>query len=192
MMPPLADSAAKPLPFARQLSEKAWFNALWFQSTWFCTVLGREDLLLLSLCLIGLHLVLVPLRRQEIRQLALLGGTGVAVDTVLSLIGVFQFAGGVLMPGWLVCLWLAFATTPGRSLAFVGARPWLTALAGGLVFPFNYYAGSRLGAVEFGWPLWQSLLIMALIWSLVLPALYYMHRRFFSPPEVSHHDPLSG
>ena len=192
MTPPLADNAARPLSFARQLSEKAWFNALWFQSTWFCTVLGREDLLFVSLGLIGLHVFLVPQRRLEIRQLALLGGTGIAVDTGLSLIGVFQFAGGALMPGWLACLWLAFSTTPGRSLAFLGARPWLTALAGGLVFPFNYFAGSRLGAVEFGWPLWQSLLIMALIWSLLLPALYYLHRRFFSPPEVARHDPLSG
>jgi hypothetical protein len=192
MTPPLADSAAKPLPFARQLSEKAWFNALWFQSTWLCLVLGREDLLLLSLSLIGLHLVLVPQRRQEIRQLALLGGTGVAVDAGLSLMGVFEFAGGVLMPGWLVCLWLAFASTLGRSLSFLGARLWLTVLAGAVAFPLNYYAGSRLGAVEFGWPLWQSLLIMALIWSVMLPALYYLQRRFFSPVEVQGHDPLSG
>lgn len=192
MMPPLAHSAASPPSFARQLSDKAWFNALWFQSTWFCTVLGRDDLLFVSLGLIGLHLFLVPRRRLEMRQLALLGGIGIAVDTGLSLIGVFQFAGGVLMPGWLVCLWLAFSTTAGRSLAFLGDRPWLAALAGGLVFPLNYFAGSRLGAVEFGWPLWQSLLIMAVIWSLLLPALYYLHRRFFSSPEVARHDPLPG
>lgn len=190
MMPPLADSAASPLSSARQLSEKAWFNALWFQSVWFCAVLGRNDLLFLSLGLIGLHLLLVPRRRLEIRQLALLGGIGIAVDSGLSFIGVFQFADDVLLPGWLACLWLAFATTPGRSLSFLWVRPWLAALAGGLVFPFNYYAGSRLGAVEFGWPLWQSLLIMALIWSLLLPALYYLHRRFFSPTEVARHDPL--
>ncbi|MEQ9464827.1 MAG: DUF2878 domain-containing protein [Haliea sp.] len=192
MTTPLADSAAAPLPFARQLSEKAWFNALWFQSTWFCTVLGRDDLLAVSLGLIGLHLLLVPRRRLEMRQLALLGGIGIAVDTGLSLIGVFQFQGGILMPGWLCCLWLAFATTPGRSLAFLGARPWLAALAGALVVPFNYYAGSRLGAVEFGWPLWQSLLIMALVWSILLPALYYLYRRFFSPMELESHDPLPG
>lgn len=190
MLPPVAESAARPLSFSRQLSEKAWFNALWFQSTWFCTVLGRDDLLAVSLGLIGLHLLLVPQRRLEMRQLALLGGIGIAVDTGLSAIGVFQFQGGVLMPGWLACLWLAFATTPGRSLAFLGARPWLTALAGGLVFPFNYFAGSRLGAVEFGWPLWQSLLIMALIWSLLLPALYYLQRRLFTSTEVESHDPL--
>ncbi|MDO8860334.1 DUF2878 domain-containing protein [Haliea sp. E1-2-M8] len=192
MTPPLADSAASPRSFAGQLGEKPWFNALWFQSTWFCTVLGRDNLLVVSLGLIGLHLLLVARRRLEIRQLALLGGIGIAVDTGLSLVGVFQFAGGVLMPGWLGCLWLAFATTPGRSLAFLGARPWLTALAGGLVFPFNYFAGSRLGAVEFGWPLWQSLLIMALIWSLLLPALYYLQRRLFGPVEVESHDPLPG
>lgn len=170
---------------ASPLTDRTWFNALWFQSTWFCAVLGREPLLPATLALIGLHLLLVPRRLSELRQLALLGGLGMAVDSGLSLLGVFRFSGDVLLPLWLVCLWLAFSATLGRSLAWFGARPWLAGVAGGIAFPLNYFAGSRLGAVEFGWPLWQSLLLMALIWSLMLPALYCLQRRFFPAREAA-------
>ncbi len=183
MSNPLADNPPIPLPFARQLTEKAWFNALWFQTTWFCAVLGQDALLAVTLGLIGLHFALVPQRLRELGQLGLLGGTGMAVDAGLSAVGVFQFPGGTFLPLWLCCLWLAFATTLGRSLVFFATRPWLTAAAGALVLPFNYYAGSRLGAVEFGWPLWQSLLLMAAIWSLTLPTLYYLQQRLFQAKE---------
>ncbi|MDP4788886.1 MAG: DUF2878 domain-containing protein [Haliea sp.] len=183
MNKPAADVPAAALTFARQLTEKVWFNALWFQGTWFCAVLGQNELLAVTLGLIGLHFALVPKRLRELRQLALLGGIGMAIDAGLSALGVFQFTGGVLLPLWLCGLWLAFATTLGRSLAFFASRPWLAALAGGLVLPFNYYAGSRLGAVEFGWPLWQSLLIMAVIWAVMLPTLYSLHQRLFQASE---------
>lgn len=168
---------------APPLTDRLWFNALWFQTTWFCTVLGRESLLPLSLGLIALHLLLVPRRGREVAQLALLGGIGMLLDSALSLAGVFQFPGGEILPAWLACLWLAFVTTPGRSLAFLAPRPWLTSLLGALVVPLNYYAGSRLGAVSFGVPQWQALASMALAWSLLLPALYWLYRRWFAPPE---------
>ena len=156
MSNPVADSPTAPLPFARQLTEKAWFNALWFQTTWFCAVLGQDTLLAVTLGLIGLHFALVPLRGREFRQLFLLGGIGMAVDASLSALGVFRFNGDVLLPLWLCALWLAFATTLGRSLVFF---------------------------VEFGWPLWLSLLIMSAIWSLALPALYYLQQRLFQAKE---------
>lgn len=167
----------------RALTERPWFNALWFQTTWFCTVLGRDALLPVSLALIALHLWLVPRRARELGQLALLGGLGMLLDSALSLAGVFDFPGGVILPAWLACLWLAFVTTPGRSLAFLASRPGLTAVLGALVVPLNYYAGSQLGAVSFGVPVWQALLIMALAWGMLLPALYWMHGRLFAPGE---------
>ncbi|HEY7775386.1 MAG TPA: DUF2878 domain-containing protein, partial [Kineobactrum sp.] len=144
-------STSAPVP-ATHLTDKLWFNAVWFQTLWFCAVLGRDQLLAVTLGIIALHLVLVPRRLAELRQLAVLGGLGIAVDAGLSLSGIFVFPGGVLVPLWLCCLWLAFATTLGRSLAAFGPRPWLAALAGGIVVPLNYFAGSRMGAVEFGLP----------------------------------------
>lgn len=170
---------------SQPLAERPWFNALWFQTTWFCTVLGRDALLPLSLALIALHLWLVPRRGRELAQLALLGGIGISLDTALSLTGVFVFADNVILPAWLACLWLAFVTTPGRGLAFLAPYPWLIALVGGLLVPLNYLAGEKLGAVTFGVATWQALGIMAIGWSLLLPALYYLHRRLFKPAEIT-------
>ncbi len=85
------------------------FNAIWFQSIWFCTVLGREQFLPLTIGLLLLHIWLVHDYRVELRQLAVVGGIGIMADAVLSAVGVFEFSGSVLVPLWLCCLWLAFA-----------------------------------------------------------------------------------
>ena len=60
--------------FSQPLTEKHWFNAIWFQTTWFCAVLGRESLLPLTAALIALHLLMVPDRGRELRQLGAVGG----------------------------------------------------------------------------------------------------------------------
>lgn len=149
-----------------------WFNALWFQGVWFCAVIGREQLLPLAVALLALHLALASHRWQELRQMVCVGGLGIAVDAALSFTGVYQFAGGVLVPLWLCCLWFAFGAVLGRSLAYLADRPFWSAVAGAVVFPLNYWAGQRLGGVSFGYPLPQTLALLALTWSLMLPLLY--------------------
>ena len=159
--------------FAQPLTETTWFNAIWFQTTWFCAVLGRESLLPLTAALIALHIALVPNRGKELRQLAAVGAVGIGVDAFLSASGVFIFPHGELIPLWLCGLWLAFATTFTRSLAFLANKPLLAVLAGAIVVPFNYGVGARLGAVEFGYSLPVSFGTMAVVWAVLLPSLYF-------------------
>lgn len=157
----------------RVLADKLWFNAIWFQGIWFCTVLGRDGLLPLALLLLALHLWLARADwRGELRQLALVGGLGIAADALLSAAGVFQFSGGVLVPLWLCCLWLAFAVALRRSLDWLGARPWLASLAGAIAFPLNYWVGQRAGAVEFGYSLPSTLALLAITWAVLLPLMF--------------------
>lgn len=166
-----------------RLSDAVWFNALWFQAVWFCAVLGRDRLLPLALLLIALHVWLTRRDyRRELRQLVLVGGVGVAADALLSTLGVYQFAGGVLVPLWLCCLWLAFAAALGRSLAWLAARPALAALAGAVAFPLNYWAGQRLGAVEFGYALVPTLALLALTWGLLLPQMLRLGAQLSAAP----------
>ena len=152
--------------------EKAWFNAIWFQMTWCCAVLGRETLLPLTATMLVLHLTLVRDTTRELLHLTTLAAIGIVIDAGLSLAGVFRFPGGVLVPLWLCGLWLAFATTPGRSLSFLGRRPTLAVLAGAVAIPLNYWAGQRLGAVEFGYPVPVTLAVMSLVWAVMLPVLF--------------------
>jgi hypothetical protein len=160
-----------------RVTDSIWFNAVWFQSIWFCTVLGRETLLPIALALLVLHVVLARDPLVELRQLVLVGGIGMSADAVLSLTGVFQFAGGVLVPLWLCCLWLAFAAALGRSLAWLANRPLLAVVAGAVAFPLNYWAGQRLGAVDFGYTLALTLTVLAATWSLLLPLMFRMMSR---------------
>jgi hypothetical protein len=97
---------------------------------------------------------------------------GIAADALLSAAGVFQFPGGVLVPLWLCCLWLAFAAALRRSLGWLGVRPWLAAVAGAIAFPLNYWVGQRAGAVEFGYSLPATLALLAVTWAILLPLMY--------------------
>lgn len=154
------------------LAESAWFNALWFNSIWFCAVLGREELVPVTAALLLVHLALVRDSSRELLQLSTLACLGISVDACLSAMGVFQFSNGVLVPLWLCGLWAAFAAVTGRSLSFLGNRPALASLAGAIAFPLNYWAGARLGAVEFGHPLVTTLAVMSLVWAIVLPLMF--------------------
>lgn len=170
-------------PAAPRIVDSLWFNVVWFQCIWLSTVLGRNDFVPLAGGLVILHLACARQRLLELRQLACVGGLGIAVDAALSLAGVFQFPGQVLVPLWLCFLWLAFAAILGRSLAYLASRPLLCVLAGAVAFPFNYWAGQRLGAVEFGYSLPSTLLVLALVWGLVLPLMFRLTRYLGQQPE---------
>lgn len=161
---------------ARRMAGSVWFNAIWFQTTWFCAVLGRDQLLPVTIAMLALHLYLVRDTYRELLQLSTIASIGIAVDAAISAAGLFQFPGGVLVPLWLCCLWLAFATTLSRSLAWLGHRPLLVMLAGAIVLPLNYWAGQRLGAVSFGQPLPLVLATIGLAWAVVLPVLYRLSK----------------
>lgn len=159
-----------------RLTETLWINALWFQSVWFCAVLGRETLLPLALALLCLHLVVVRDTLRELLQMTTVAAVGISVDAALSFSGVFLFPDGSLVPLWLCCLWLAFATTLSRSLAWLGRNTLLAGCLAALALPLNYWAGQRLGAVEFGYPLPVTLAIMAALWAVLFPLLFKLTR----------------
>ena len=163
---------ASAIAVKKPLVDRIWFNALWFQSIWFSTVLGGDTLLPLAAGLLLLHLVLVRNTWHELLQLSTHAAIGISVDATLSTAGIFQFPRDVLVPLWLCCLWLGFAATLTRSLAYLGSRPLLVAAAGAVVFPLNYWAGQRLGAVDFPEGLSVTMGIMAVSWMCVLPAMY--------------------
>jgi hypothetical protein len=168
------------------LIDKVWFNALWFQAVWLCTVLGRDTLLPVALLLLSLHLWLAGRDRLgELRQLVVVGGVGVAADALLSALGVYEFPGGVLVPFWLCCLWLAFAAALGRSLAWLAGRPALASLAGAVAFPLNYWAGQRAGAVDFGYELPATLAVLAITWGLLLPLMFRLGARLGPAREIA-------
>ncbi len=156
---------------AYALTDKVWFNALWFQLTWFSCVIGREQWLAVSIALIAMHFILVKAPREELYALAPIIAVGVAVDSLLSVLGIFDF-GDSLVPGWLVLLWIAFATTITRAFAFFKQRPLLASVVGGLGVPFNYAVGAQLGAVTLPMEPIISAAVLMGVWALLFPSLF--------------------
>ena len=123
-------------------------NALAFQLCWFACVLGGSYAALLAVGLFALwHLP--GTRKPEWLLLTMVTLCGLLWDTLLMHLGVIRFTQPqLLIPLWLVLLWLAFAMTLWHSLAWCSRRLWLAAPCGAVAAPLSYSAGSQLGALE--------------------------------------------
>ncbi|WP_115718710.1 DUF2878 domain-containing protein [Gallaecimonas mangrovi] len=145
-------------------------NLVFYQLAWLAAVVLQSPWPVLAL--LALHLYLTPLKKADGKLMLLFMAAGVVVDGSLGLLGLFEFAVGPLfIPLWLVALWAALAMLPNHSLAWLKGRLWLNAVFGAIGGPLAYWAGVRLGAAQFGWPLWLSLLTLAAVWALLWPFL---------------------
>jgi hypothetical protein len=73
-------------------------------------------------------------------------------------------------------MWINFALTLRFSMSWLLGRYFLGAAIGALGGPAAYYAGARLGAVEFETSLTTSLVVVGLVWAAALPILLYWAR----------------
>lgn len=149
-------------------------NAALFQLGWFACVLGGDGVALAALLLLlPAHAVLTGTDWREWRLLLLVALTGLATDSLLALAGIFTFErpSAGLIPLWLLCLWVLFATTLRHSLAWLRPRPGLAALFGAVAGPLSYLAGSELAPVTLAQPLALTLSVLALVWGVLFPLL---------------------
>lgn len=153
-------------------------NALLFQLGWFTAVLGGDSRwLLVVVAILALHLLCAPHWREEARLLIRVLLLGTVVDTLLRQGGILAFKEpAVLIPLWLMLLWLLLATTLRHCLAWT-ARPWWRAsLLGALAGPMAYYAGAQLAGVTFPLGLWPAMGLIGLLWAALLPLLHRLAR----------------
>lgn len=141
-------------------------NILGFQLSWLACVVGGSvwGSITVAVFLLWHQRCLLP---GEWRLMSALTGVGVLMDTLLYHQGVLGFPGhdGVLIPVWLMLLWLAFSATLLHSLQVMFVRPWLIGLMSAVAAPVSYYAGSQLGAVTFSeYGLW----IIGLSWGVLM------------------------
>lgn len=151
-------------------------NLILFKLSWVVLVAGQEAFLLLAVLLQLGSLWLHPHLATAWRPALLVAATGMAVDQLLVLSGVFVFASPVL-PLWLIMLWLAFGLTLTFGLRFLQALPlWAQSCIGALCGTGSYQAGVYLDAVSFGKTAGLTLLLLALLWAILLPVLLRMSR----------------
>ncbi|MFH6565319.1 DUF2878 domain-containing protein [Pseudomonas kulmbachensis] len=152
---------------------KNLINAGLFQLGWFACVLGGNSLwLLLAGGALLAHLLWISRSLAQVRLIAVVCVLGSTVDSLLLNAGVFAFKQpGVLIPFWLVLLWALLAITLNHCLAWTAKPLWRAILLGAIGGPLSYYAGQRLGAVQFPMGLWPTLLGLSLLWAGLFPLL---------------------
>lgn len=135
------------------------------------------------------HLALVG-PRERAAQLAYalaVGLAGTALDSGLHALGVTGYAArgepwpDVLTPPWITALWVAFATLPRFSLAWLRGRWALAAALGALGGPLSYYGGARLGAVLVNDDPLRTWIPLAAEYALVTPLLLALAPRPRTP-----------
>jgi hypothetical protein len=104
-------------------------------------------------------------------------GIGLVVDSVQLWAGVFVFSQGVVVewlpPPWMSVLWMQFATTFQYSMRWMSGRYTVSACFGFAGAPLAFFAGERLGAIEFLTPRLMHYSVLALLWSVAVPLLVY-------------------
>jgi hypothetical protein len=83
-----------------------------------------------------------------------------------------------LCPPWLLAIWFLFGSTLNVSLSALKGHPVVAGILGALGGPLAYWAGQRLGAVEFGESLPVTLAILAVVWTIITPTLFELANLF--------------
>lgn len=162
-------------------------NFLLFQAGWLSCVIGGASRdyywsgVIVVALFIAVHLVRASNYRREAMLILLTTVLGTLWDSGLMLAGLFSFSNGLvfsaLIPFWMIAMWALFATTLNVSMKWLKSRYLLAAVFGAIGGPLAYYAGHRLGAVEFENTL-AALLAIGLGWTLIMPLLMALSLRF--------------
>jgi len=154
-------------------------NVVLFQFGWFACVLGAAHgvpwvSVMAAGAIIAWHLTRATQPHRELALLTAAAVLGAIFETLLMQTGWVRFETGVLVAGaapyWMVALWVIFATTLNVSLRWLRQHPGLAALFGAVGGPAAYYAGTRLGALEFV-AAGAALAAIGIGWAILVPAL---------------------
>lgn len=154
-------------------------NLIIYQTVWLVCVLFGNAGALYAWPLLVLHLLLSDKKEADLKMMGLLLTVGLVIDGSLQTFDFFSFSNsGWPIPGWLMLIWLALATLPHHSLAWLQGRPLLSAAFGAIGGPLAYWSGVKLGIAIFHWPLIPALVTLAVIWALLWPAVMHCAAKF--------------
>ena len=187
------------------MSDRAgfWTNAIAYQAVWFAAVIGAGSGawwlgIVAAALFVAVQLGVSRERAVDLRLLVAALACGIAVDGAMASSGLARYAASApASPGgaplWLLAIWACFALTLRRSMRFLLGRP-LAALALGAIGGPLAYLGAARGwqAIAFAEPRWQALVLLALAWSLALPALVLLATRLRTRPSLSKPLPTQG
>lgn len=165
---------------------RTFFNIAGMQVGWFACALGAADgYPWAGPAVVAIYLAVFLFQSSALRQdaefILLAALAGAIIDGLLRGSGFFIYQSAVpeidwIAPVWIIAMWMLFATTFNASLRWLRERPFSALLLGLLFGPLSYYAGQRLGAIDFVYPNMVTLPALALLWGTVMVGLVYLGR----------------
>ncbi|WXL24775.1 DUF2878 domain-containing protein [Ectopseudomonas mendocina] len=138
-----------------------------------CLLAGGTPWLALVAVALVVHLLWTSRWAAEGKLLASTLIAGSALDSFMLQLGVFDYAEPrQLLPLWQAAMWLLLGTTLNHCLAW-SARPWWKASIFGACYGAVVYGLMGLiGNVAYPYGYTKTLLLIAVLWAGVLPALH--------------------
>ena len=162
-------------------------NFILFQLGWLSCVLGGASKdyswagVAVVAAIVAVHLMRADRIRNEIMLIAITAIIGTAWDSSLMMAGLFSFSNGVLIAGlipfWLIAMWALFATTLNVSMRWMKNKYLIASAFGAIGGPIAYYAGHRIGAVDFNDTI-TALIAVGVGWAVIMPGLMALTTRF--------------
>lgn len=156
-----------------------------FLFIWTLTVLSLKsdyEILVYPVIFIGLlYEVLTSKQKYKVALLlvllGLLGWTLQSVESYLGTLIIFEHE--PLAPPWLALLWALFMSSTLRTMSFAFKNIYTSFLFGCYALPGTYFFISKLGLATIKSPIWQSLLLDALLSGFIFVITYLLLKHFF-------------
>ncbi len=161
-------------------------NAMLFNGVWIACVAGSAKQLIwpaaLSCAILAAY-QLHPSNRHsnDIKLVILSVILGLIVDTIWVQFGFMDFTEkrpfSNVAPAWIIILWVGFALTVNHSLKWLTIHPLLPAITGAIAAPLTYFAGIKIGAVEYTASITEVSIGLAVAWAIALTILVEVGKR---------------
>ena len=166
----------------KKLNVKNIFNGIGYYLAWWACVIGVSLEVpylgpLVMAVFLTLHFLKFSLGKREFLFVLLTVLFGTMLDSFNSSSKVIEYEGGYgvvwLAPLWISAMWGGFAATVNHALAWLNGKLVLSGILGAVFGPLSYVGGAKFGAVDFGQSFSSSILVLAAMWGLALPFIYW-------------------
>ncbi|UYM14035.1 DUF2878 domain-containing protein [Endozoicomonas euniceicola] len=109
-------------------------------------------------------------KEKEVLLITLLLGS--AVDSFAGNLNLLEFStSNRLLPLWMACVWALAGTTLRHGMTLCQSNYWRASLAGFLFGLVHYFSINQISDVALSSPAWLSIVLMAIVWSILAPVL---------------------
>lgn len=163
-------------------------NALGYQAVWFATLFSASEGyfwlgFICSALFATITLGFGGKAKADLQIVSIGLILGIVIDSMFAASGWIQYTmpwsiAGVA-PLWIVALWLSFSFTLNHSMEFLRHNYVVATLFGLLGGPLAYWCADRLfNVIEYGTDISTVMLALAICWGLVIPAIFFIDKRF--------------